>query len=154
MSNVESKKELNKIVYKKKWDMVVEEIKLLPKMVVEVYKNKKYKTNFVSFDIVPNLTITNRIKNSAYFTAMVDNKVSTDTDKISWKVPYRLIKGKRKDNGEYWFGIDIFLSINSRLSFYIDDDIMRALENAKIDLNFVEVSFDENEFGAVEVDLG
>ena len=41
----------------------------------------------------------------------------------------------------------------SLLSFFLNDRDLFALENANIKLDFVEVTFNEKEFGVVEVEI-
>lgn len=155
MEKVENVKKANevKVEFKNKYEMVREEINKLPRKSIVLTKNKKYNSFIISFPLAPYLSVSQRISNANYFIALTDNGIAQSTEKVSLNVPYRLIKGKRKDNGEYWYGIDLFISMNCRLSFFLNDRDLFALNNAKIVLDFVEVTFNEKEFGVVDVEI-
>ena len=154
MEKIESVKKVNevKVGFKNKYELSVEEINALPKKEVVLTRNVKYNSYSLMFALAPYLNVNQRINNTNYFIALTDNKVSLTFDKVKWSVPHRLIKGKRKDNGEFWYGIDLFISKNCRLSFFLNDRDLFALENAGIKLEFVEVTFNEKEFGVVEIE--
>ena len=141
---------VEKKTFKNKFEMEREDINKLPRKEIVMYSNKKYGSYYLKYDLAPYLSCTERLSNANYFIALTDNKIDLSTDRVSLKVPHRFIKGKRKDNNEYWYGIELFLSMNCRLSFFIKSRDLFALENANIKLEFEEVTIDEKEFG-VEV---
>lgn len=154
MEKIENVKKVNevKVGFKNKYELSGDEINAFPKKEVVLTRNTKYNSYTLMFELAPYFNITQRINNTNYYIALTDNKVALSFDKVKWKVPYRLIKGKRKDNGEFWYGIDLFISTNCKLSFFLKDRDLFALENAGVKLDFVEVTFNEKEFGVVEIE--
>ena len=161
MSNLEVKKNLNvedkkeekvKIMkFKRKYEMLREDVKSLPTIDVVLTRNNKYNLFTIMFKLAPYLNITQRISNSDYVIALKENNTSLSFDKVSWKIHYRLLKGKKKDNESYWYGVELYVSTNCRLSFFLKDRDLLALNTMGIELDFKEVLIDDSEFGVIEI---
>lgn len=71
-----------------------------------------------------------------------------ETNGFSVKVTvwYRPIKGKRKDNDEYFYGADLCFSNSYRVRIFFNDDQLKILRLRNIVLPYVEVEMEEEEF--------
>ena len=158
MSNIDMNKDLNKDLkgknekFIRKNEMSRENVNALPIMKVMLIRNDKYNSFSVKFDLAPYFSISQRISNSDYNIALTENKTSLSFNKVSWNVHYRLLKGKQRDGVNYWYGVELYISTNCRLSFFLKDRDLLALKTMGVELNFKEVLIDDKEFGVVEIE--
>lgn len=161
MSDLIENKKINKeedkkeIKYKRKWDYTREELRLWPneQKIPVVYRKNKYGSCSLSFDIVPNLTITYRVDPTDYYALLKDTNSPMSAKEVSFNSRYRLLEGSRKDNGEPYYMVEFLTSINFRLSFLIEDKVIRTLSNLDELPKFIKINDDLKEFGLKEVEM-
>lgn len=157
MSNLENKenKENKKVAFKKKWEFTDKELSEWPKdkkMEVTFFKNK-YKACYVQFDIVPYLTITERIDITDFFNLAHDGKLNKSLESIRVNARVRFLEGVSKTTNMPYYVIEIIPSKNVRLSFFISNKVMRTLENTNEKIDFEKIEIDEKEFGIKEIEI-
>jgi len=65
---------------------------------------------------------------------------------VEVRVWYRPIKGKRKDNDQYFYGADFCFSNSYRVRIFFNDDQLKILRLRNINLPYEEVEMEEEEF--------
>lgn len=136
---------------KGKYDMSGEEINVLPTIAITLIKTA-YGTCLINFDLTNGLTHTEKISNVNYFIALSENKVDVTKNKNTWLVPHRFVKGLKED-GTYWYAIELFISKSFRPRIFITDAEMRALKCANIVKDFKEIETTKREEEIKEVKI-
>ena len=159
MENKEIKAELKKVEeskqdnnYKTAYEMKKEDISVLPIMKCTMIKTTNKKTslkNYTFVGFVHGIELRDKKFNSDKFTiALLEKKTSMeDIDKLTTvdlNCRYRPVKGQRKDNGEWFYGVDIFVSKSYRPRVFFNDIQLRTLQLQNINLNYIEVEIEED----------
>lgn len=153
--NLEDKKDLRNKTFKKKWEFTDEELSKWSsdkKKEVVFYKNK-YKACFAQFDIVPYLTITERIDIADYYMLTQDGKLDESTESVKVNTRFRFLEGVSATANKPYYVVELIPSKNVRLSFFIKDKVIRALQNANKKIDFEKIEADEKEFGIKEIEI-
>lgn len=124
-------------VVKGKFEIDGNEINALDTIAVTLIKTA-YGTCLINFDLTSGLTHTEKISNVNYFIALSENKVDVNKNKNTWLVPHRFVKGLKED-GTYWYAIELFISNSFRPRIFITDAEMKALKVANITKDFKEI---------------
>ncbi len=158
MENKEIKAEEKKIEeskqqkYKTAYEMKKEDISTLPTLSCTMIKTVSKKTSLKSYTFVGfvhGLELKDKKFGSDKFVlALLEKKMSMDeidkATKVELKARYRPVKGQRKDNGEWFYGVDIFVSKSYRPRIFFNDDQLKTLQLQDINLNYVEVEIEED----------
>lgn len=138
--------------YKTAYEMKKEDISILPSMKCTMIKTESKKTglrNYTFVGFVHGLELRDKKFGSDKFTlSLLEKKRTLEEINVLTKVElscrYRAIKGHRKDNGDWFYGIDIFVSKSYRPRIFFNDDQLKTLRLTNVNLNYVEVEIDED----------
>ena len=157
MENKEIKAEEKKIEskqesYKTAYEMRKEDISTLPVLKCSMIKTVSKKTSLKSYTFVGfvhGLELKDKKFNSDKFVlALLEKKMKMEeidkATKVDLNARYRPVKGQRKDNGEWFYGVDIFVSKTSRPRIFFNDNQLKTLQLQDINLNYVEVEIEED----------
>jgi len=159
VEEVKSTQEENQNVttYKKIRELSVMEIKGFPTTTGTLLKSVSKKTgvaNYSSIFYLMGLELRDKKFNADKFLLvwlekkrkMEDLNNSGNGVSLDVTVWYRPIKGKRKDNDEYFYGVDCFITNSYRVRIFFNDDQLKILRIQNINLDYVEVESEEEGF--------
>lgn len=142
--------------YKKIKELSVMEIKSFEKTKGTILKTISKKTGVATYSslvYLHGLELRDKKFNSDKFTLVWLEKKHTLEELNSGSgvvlevsVWYRPIKGKRKDNDEYFYGLDCFVTNSYRVRIFFNDDQLKILRHQNIILPYVEVESEEEGF--------
>lgn len=163
MSNVENKEkgkqeEIKK--YKTQYEMSGADIMKQDKLNVDISKSINKKSGNVIYSLVANFNGIDlkdkKFEKNAFLLVLMEHKYTLDkaqkVSRATLPCYYRPVKGIRKDNGQPFYGLDIFVSNKYRPRVFFTDIQLSLLEMANIKLNYEEVESDgsEIEFSSFE----
>ena len=142
--------------YKKIKELSVMEIKSFEKTKGTILKTISKKTGVATYSslvYLHGLELRDKKFNSDKFTLVwlekkhaLEELNSGSGVVLEVSVWYRPIKGKRKDNDEYFYGVDCFITNSYRVRIFFNDDQLKILRHQNIVLPYVEVESEEEGF--------
>ncbi|HHX67270.1 MAG TPA: hypothetical protein GX708_04330 [Gallicola sp.] len=160
LKNKEVSKEVSKKVeikkvkgYKTQYELTDLEIRKFDKLKVNLLKNynKRYNQTQYKIEIVYGTSIlTDKRFNDQHFAlALSQNGYSEEqimkARNVSITCPYRLVSGLRRDNGERFYGMDLFISDSYRPRVFFSNLQLETFKALGKVLNYEEVESDGSE---------
>lgn len=156
MSNVENKekgKQEESKKYKTQYELSGNDIKNQDTLNVDIIKSTNKKTGNVMYSLIADFKgiqlRDKRFDRDSFLLILLEHKKPLDValkiSKASYPCYYRPVKGTRKDNGQPFYGLDIFASNKYRPRLFFTDRQLDLLNLANIHLNYVEVESDGSE---------
>lgn len=152
IKNVEIKNEETKNEYKSNYELTKADIEKLPKIECKMLKTTSKRTgisNYMFIAFFKGLELRDKKFNADKFVlSLLEKKMTMDDinniqSAVSLRGFYRPIKGLRKDNGEWFYGLDIFVSGSYRPRIFFNELQLKTLRLQNVALEYVEVEIEE-----------